>query len=272
MSFKWYLPSLLNVNPTTVFDADALTYINNVQAAGRTLTSAEKGYINTLIVAGKAHGWWAKMYDGGIFLWGTSAPSRVTLKGVSTLTDSDAPTYSSAGAAFNGTTNFITTNINPSTALTVDDTHLSMYVTTAPELGIHYDIGCKVADSNHFSVSARVTGGTEVVMYRNNGTSGSIRVGGSGACFVVGSRTSNTLLTLYKNGSSIGTLTASNINPTLTNLVMYIGAINLNNAASSFSARTYTFWSVGAGLSSTQAADMSADVNAFMTSMGVNVF
>jgi hypothetical protein len=255
------------------YDTDAQTYITAVEAAGRTLTLAEKGYINTLVVNGKGNGWWTKMYDGGLLMWGTSSPSRVTFKGVSTLTDTVAPTYSSSGAAFDGATTYITTNINPSTALTIDDTHLAIYVETAPETGIHRDIGSATSGANHFSLSSRSTGVASVVMYRDNGSTGQVGSGNATAGFFIGSRTSNTLLTLYKNGGSIGIpLTASNPNLTLPNVAMFIGALSTSGTAGSFSARTYSFWSVGSGLTSTEVSNMSNDVNSFMTSMGINVY
>lgn len=274
MSLPWYLPSFLNSRGKAAFDTDAQTYMTAVAAAGRTLTDTEKRYINTLFLAGKSHGWWTKIYDANLFIWGSSTPSRVTFKGVATLTDAaSAPTYDATGVTTDGAASYILTDVNPSTKLTLNDTHLCICFSNTPGTGVHTDIGAGTADSNEFSITGRSSGFAVVVMYRFNTSTGAIQTANTTKGIFVGSRTSSTLLTLYKNGASIGTpLTASQPNTTLVNLPLYIGAHNLNSSAIEFSARTIQFWSVGSGLSSVQALDFSTDVNNFLTSMGFSIF
>lgn len=255
-------------------DSDAQAYITAVEAAGRSLTDSEERLINTLFLAGKSHGWWTKIYDANLFIWGSSTPSRVTFKGVATLTDAaSAPTYDATGVTTDGAASYILTDVNPSTKLTLNDTHLCICFSNTPGTGVHTDIGAGTADTNEFSISGRSSGNAMIAMYRNNASTGGIITPNTTKGIFVGSRTSSTLLTLYKNGASIGTpLTAAQANLTLVNLVLYIGAHNLNSAAVEFSARTIQFWSVGSSLTSAEALDFSTDVNTFLTAMGFSIF
>lgn len=106
-----------------------------------------------------------------------------------------------------------------------------------------------------------------VFAYRSDFTPSSV---GSG--FWLGNRVNNTpsSLRLWRNGVIVGTT------PTLTdcvfpNLNLYLGGLNVNNSASSYSDSECAFATIGDGLTDTEAANLYTAVQAFQTTLGRQV-
>lgn len=250
-------------------DADATTYINAVEAAGRTLTDAEKGYINTYIVGLKSAGIWDKIYDRGLPIWGTAAPSLLTLKGIATLTAINSPTFSSTGVDFNGTNQYITTNIIPSTALSLTSTHISYY-SQEDVLNTNTDMGC-VSSTNRLEIYLRhnTTGLTARIWATGSGQITTTAPGTSMGYFMA-TRVSGSDLRLIFNGSQTGSTVTSTAGARPTNAI-YIGCRNLDGSPSLYSNHNCSMWSVGSGLTLTEAANDNTLTEAFMDSMGIGV-
>jgi hypothetical protein len=117
------------------YDADALAYLNAVEAAdGQALESSVKSAINTFIVGCKADGIWNAIVASCIMAGArTVAGAIVPLRG-------NAPTNSNfvsgdynrkTGILGDASTKSISTNYN-NTDLPQDDAHISCYVTQAP--------------------------------------------------------------------------------------------------------------------------------------------
>jgi hypothetical protein len=90
--------------------------------------------------------------------------------------------------------------------------------------------------------------------------------------FYLISRTSSTLLTLYKNGSSAATSVVSDTGNLPTASVRVMALFNQNNSTTNgYSSRNLAFATIGAGLNGTEAAALSTAVATYQTSLSRNV-
>jgi hypothetical protein len=87
--------------------------------------------------------------------------------------------------------------------------------------------------------------------------------------FYVGSRTTSTTSKIFKNGTQI--LISGNLAGGLPSVPFYIGAMNLNNAASYYSAKQCAFASIGDGLTDAEALAFYNAVQTFNTTLGRQV-
>lgn len=247
------------------FDTDAQIYINAVEAAGRTLTPEEEERINTFFVTAKARTYWAKIADGFFPIWGTSAPSLITWKVATTLTAIASPTFSSSGVDFNGTTQYITTNYS---AVSNTTSHLSYY-SQDDVTGAYNDIGSSTGTNRYQLLILLTTTGQVGRIYTSGNQTASARGGGS-AGFAITSRTASNDHRSYWNGAQTGsTVTASG--GTRPTHAIYIGAENDDGTAVNFSPRKCSAATWGTGLTVSEAADLTTDIETFLDSMGIGI-
>lgn len=245
--------SLVKSVITQPFDVDAQRFIF---AAGLT-RFVDKRAITYLVQGFKQNGLWAKMAAIYPFVGGNVWSCKFNLKNpidsnlAYRITYTASPTITYNGIDFNGSTQFANTNLTPSTEsiISLNSAHLSYYsrenvasggvdigsVTTAPSTSRFY-FGIQ---SLHYSINA-----SAVTTFSNVNTSGLFTV----------SRTAAAVTAEYKNGASVSTSTdASTI---VTNVPIYLGARDVNNAADSFGLRQCAFASVGSGLTAADAFNM----------------
>jgi hypothetical protein len=132
------LGSQISAGKLTIYDADALTYINAVQAAdGQSLENEVKVAINGFVVGCKADGIWTALTNACIM-----AGAR-TLSGALIPLIGFAPTNNNfvsgdynrkTGLIGNASTKSLTTGYN-NLDIPTDNDHLSCYVTQAPTIG-----------------------------------------------------------------------------------------------------------------------------------------
>lgn len=180
------------------------------------------------------------------------------------LTFSGGWTHASTGALPNGTNAYADTYLNASTQLTLNNIHLSFYGRT---------------NSTYLSVFIGSFNGTNRchLLPNSNGTSfnsiNTSSVYGGGAIttngLVLGSRLVSTTAISYKNGASVySDNTTSDVSP---NLKIYLSALNLNNAALYYSGVECAMYSIGTGLTPTEAANYYTAVQAFQTTLSRQV-
>ena len=256
------------IKTASIYDIDALSYITRVQAAGRSLSTAEKGYINTLFLGLKSDGLYTIIYDAGLPIWGSAAPSLITLKGVSTSTAVASPTFGSTGVSFNGTTQYINTGMAPNVVISsLSSSHLSYYSQTNVTEDKN-DIGSS-SGTNRFQMYVLATTGGQIIRsYTSTSQVASAR-GGTAAGFAIGSRTSSTDLRAFWNGTQTGSTYTTSVGGARPTQAIYVGAENDDGVAVFFSTKTCSFWSVGAGLNTTQAANFTTRIETFMDAMGI---
>ena len=251
------------------FDADAQAFITAAAITDPTQQAA----INTLVVDLKGYSIWTNMKALYPMVGGTATTHKFNLKNP---LDTDAAfrlvfnggwTHSANGATPNGTNGYANTALNPSSALTLNNTHLSFYSRTNVS-AVQRDIAVYQNGSN--PVMALGTNvGTEISDHYNFNQRISDSIASSTG-FYIGSRTSSTSHKLYKNNTTLGTNTSANINA-LPNQNLFIGASNNNVSISSYSTKQCAFASIGNGLNDTEAANFYTAVQAFQTTLGRQV-
>lgn len=251
------------------YDSDALAYINAVESAGRTLTSTEKGHINTLISGWKSDGVFSLIVDGIIPIWGTSSPSVVAVKQTHTFAAVASPTFSSSGVDFNGSSQYITTTIVPGTHLNANDAAM-FYYSQENVNETTVDMG-SVTTSNRFELHSR-SGGNLIGRVWNsaNGQTSQANSSSQGLLGVVRASTSD--LRVFRNGTQVGsTVTTSTTLGSRPTHAIYIGARNTDGTASLFSTKKCSAAFVLNGMTTTQVSDFTTRLETFMDAMGIGI-
>jgi hypothetical protein len=182
-------------------------------------------------------------------------------------------TYSSSGVTPNGTNGYIDTNFNCNTELTLHSNNISIYSRTNVKenssdygsytnslsvmgLNIRYDDS---VNGTFYGASQREGGGTDVIVTNSNSQG-----------FYILNRTSSTLFKVFKNNTTLGTNTVLN-NGVYPNRNVFISALNYIGTASFFASRQIAFFSIGDGLTDTEASNFYTTVQTFQTTLSRNI-
>ena len=239
-------------------DPDAQAFIT---AAGIT-NPTQQGAINTLVVALKGYNIWTKFKAIYPIVGGTASSHSVNLKtpGTFNLTFTSGWTHSSTGMT--PTNAYANTNLNVSTNLSQNSTHISSYIrtnnvststviaasrVTSPALNIFPNF----SGSSYFRVNSSVDGG--------------FSTGGSHLGLWVANRITSTETRNYRNTTRYVNATTST------------GLINKNIWLASspdftdYYINQYAFASIGDGLTDTEAANFYTAVNTYQVALNRNV-
>jgi hypothetical protein len=253
------------------FDADAAAFFARVTAAGGTLSATEKNATNQLVLDLKANSLWTPMKAIYPMVGASAAACAQNLKSSSfTGTFYGGGTFSSAGYITNGSNQAMGTNLIPSTSLTLYSNHISIYNKSAGNknwIFANYDdtrasISLAILNlPNYLGMNCIVGGG---------GTSNTVT---NSLGFFVNTRTSNNLMTIYKNNTNLSTSTtiASLLQPSGG---LVIGATSYNTDITptfGYSIVECSFASIGDGLNDTQESNFYTSVQAFQTTLGRQV-
>jgi hypothetical protein len=262
----------LNIKPRiNRIDADAQAFFNRVTVAGGTLSSAEKTATNKLVLDLKSAGIWSSMKAIYPMVGASAAACAQNLKSSSfTGTFSSGWTFASTGVTPNGTSAYFDTTLIPSTSLTVNSTHASIYLNTnnVPSSSDPVDMGSfngvtQALTLNQSSLAGLIFGSRNLGNFLT--TTQATRLG-----FGITSKTSATLTTLYKNGTSVAN---GNSGGTLPTFNAYIGNLSLNVGTYSYGwiNNKIAFSSIGDGLTDTQASNFYTAVQTFNTTLSRQV-
>jgi hypothetical protein len=259
-------------NPTVVtMDTDAQAFIT---AAGIT-DLVQQGAINTLVKTLKDVNLWSKMKAIYPFVGGTAASHKFNLKdprdvdGAFRLVFNGGWTHSATGALPNGTTGWANTYFNPSSVLTVDSTHMSIYSNTNDAVLAGSTDPVDMGSYNSATQSITLVNSVLTAITRNLGAvinwTQSTRLG-----LVVTNKTASNITKIHKNGvvvasgSSVGTL------PTLP---IFIGTLNYLGTPYNigYTNNRFAFATIGDGLTDTEAANLYSAVQTFQTTLGRQV-
>ena len=249
------------------FDPDAQAFITAAAITNPTQQAA----INTLVVDLKGYNIWTKFKAIYPIVGGVASSHAVNLKtpGTFNLSFTNAWTHSANGMTPNGTNTYANTALNPSSALTLNSTHLSFYSRTNVS-AVQRDIAIyQNADNPVMALGTNV--GTEISDHYNYNQRISASIASSTG-FYISSRTSSTSHKLYKNNTTLGTNTSANINA-LPNQNLFIGASNNlpNLSITSYSTKECAFASIGDGLTDTEAANFYTAVQTYQTTLSRQV-
>lgn len=253
-------------------DPDAQLFITNAAITEPIQQSA----INGLVTSLKGYGIWTKMKAIYPFVGGTASQHKFNLKNP---LDTDAAfrlvfnggwTHSSTGSTPNGVNAWANSFLNPSTKLTINNTHLSFYSRTQDISKNGVDMGADSLNANFALTSyysALSTGLSVQYIYIEHTAIG---YSASTRGFFIGSRVNITTNKLYRNTAILGTdsTTQSRLLPTSN---VGIGANNIAGAPTEYQNHECAFSSIGDGLTDTEAANYYTAVQAFQVSLSRNV-
>ena len=226
--------------------------------------------INNLVIGLKTNGLWTKM--SAIYpMAGTTATTQKwnlkdprDLDAAFRLSFIGGWTHTSAGATPNGTNGYANTFLTPSSTLTVNSTHLSVYLNTnnAPPYADPVEIGCFNSVTRSILLQQAIAA---TLLTRNLG--GVISGAQSGRTgFGITSKTSATVTTLYKNGLSVA---SGNSGGTLPTLPIFIGTMNYLGSpfSTGWTNNTIAFSSIGSGLTDAEALTLTSLVQRYLNTL-----
>ena len=247
------------------YDADALAYFT----ANTTITSAaDKNAINTFYLGLKSDGIYTKMKAMYLPIWGSAATSKWNLinpldtNAAYRLTFTTGWTHASTGMTPNGAA-YANTYLTPSTALTLNSTHLSYYSRTSANGS--YDMGSQIVGAG-LTLGIRDTGYTFIRVNTTGAGTESNILNADGKGFYQANRNLSNIQSIIKN-NTINNFSVNSVSRPTTNI--YIGAIN--NPTIYYGNKECAFASIGDGLTDTDASNFYTRVNTLMTYFGINV-
>jgi hypothetical protein len=246
-------------------DADWLAYYNRVIAAGGSLSTTEQNATKTLVADLKAYGIWSAMKAVYPMVGASAAACAQNLKSSSfTGTFTSGWTFASTGVTGNGSSTYMDPSLTSAANLSLNSAHIAYYSRT--------DSGASMimAGTRSLYVLARFTN-----FHANNSveSTAGINTGTTSAGFFMSNRTIGTEMKFQINGSiqKDGASTAATASIQATQS-LYMGCQNTDL----FGVRLYnnfsTAWySIGDGLTDTQASNFYTAVQAFQTTLSRNV-
>lgn len=261
------------------FDADALAFITAASITDNT----QKTVINTLVTDLKNANIWTKMKAIYPFVGGSATSHKWNLKdprdldAAYRLVFSGGWTHTSTGALPNGSNTYADTKFNPSTALSVNNTHLSFYSRTDIVRDDEFVIGVGTnLGANLFTMAVKrnVLYTSQTALF-DSGTYPSGRIGytnSDGRGYFIGSITANNSRNFYKNNTLVANST-SVYNQTFGSANIFIGAYNNydGGGATSYTNKECAFATIGDGLNSSETSALYNAVQAFQTTLGRQV-
>jgi hypothetical protein len=217
-----------------VWDKDALSYFSRAGISNFT----EKKAVDKLFKTWKKNrNIWNSVKNGCVYLVSPTSYGASLYNAVSsnfTITTGVAPSFSTNGWQFNGTTQYLKTGFNPNTSMTLNTGIIAIYSRTNSQSN-NIPFGAADGSNNQWNAILRTSSGpadearfrafdgTTQTHFSNNNSSG----------IFVFSCTSSTNRFGRRNGVSIGTDT-NTLGGSLVNFECYIGCRNLTGAANSF--------------------------------------
>jgi hypothetical protein len=259
------------------FDADAQAFFDRVTAAGGTLSATEQLAIDTLVKQMKLDGIWTLMkaiyplVGGGT---GSTAARQAAcsqnLKSSSfTGTFTSGWSFASTGATPNGTSAYFNTNFNPSTSGSLNSSHLSVYCRTNLGIsGILVLAGVKVA-SNIQTIVPSVFGANSYNSVNGTDTALSFVYARTDS-FILTNRTSSTQFNNWYKNTKLNTTNQNSV--ALPNGNIWLSGRNLDNTSLQFpDSNEKSFFTIGDGLTDTEASNLYTAVQAFQTTLSRQV-
>lgn len=246
-------------------DDDARNIIRTIEnervaGGGAVFTLAERTYVNYIVTNFKAIGVWSKITALYGFVGGTAASHKWNWKDMRDLNAAyrlvfpNGMTHSANGIQGNGTNQYAETFLTPSTTLTNNNSHISIYSNSnIVGSGFLVDISAVDGTTRYLEL---VFNRTTLSNYTGQYNTTVVGFNTDGKGFTLGTRRStNSLLFLNKQSTLIGTTTETQTLPNST--TVNIGVRNSSGIRSLYSNRAYLFASIGSGLTDTEAIRMS---------------
>jgi hypothetical protein len=270
MSLLGLLISSMTPPPSSGLDTDAQAFIT----AASITDATQKSAINQLVLDLKAASIWTKMVAIYPYVGGAATPHSFNLKTPASfqITWGGTVTHNANGVTGNGSTGKGDTGLSPATSLGLNDTHMSVYsrtlsTATSAEMGSlsgssgsYCGLFCKYTDNNMYAE----LWGTGAAPDEISGVPTN-----SQGLFTASRRAVNDF-EIYRNSTSLNTLTGNRVGTRPTNN-MYVLGQNNAGAVSNPSARNIAWHSFGNGLTDADVSALYTAVQAYQTTLGRQV-
>jgi hypothetical protein len=250
-------------------DAAVSAFLTATGITDTTITSA----LEDLVADLKSYSIWDKMKAIYPFVGGTATTHKFNLKdsrdtdAAFRLAFSGGISHTSNGIQGNGINGYADTFLTPSTSLSLNSTHLSVYSRTNVTRN-NADIGSENSDgTNRIYTLYNAVGSVDYS--RNNNTLASGLSTNSSLGFILNNRTNSTNMKVIRNNSIV--TANSNATTGLSDRKIYVGAYNSGGTASLFSNRQLAFSTIGDGLTDEDSANLYYSVQKFQTTLGRQV-
>lgn len=238
--------------------SDAGTFSDAVKAIQNTyVINLKYGLTNNTDV-------WAKMVELKREIFADATNNAINIKNPGTFNSTyiNSPSHGAGGVAYNGTTQYCTRGVVPSTDLTLNDSHQG--ATKLTDLGTS-NAFCGSSNGTNYMLIYEST--TSVRSMNYTGADQMVAAGVTANGSFIQTRRSSTDRQFFKNGASIGTSVVGG--GALPAFELYGAAYNLSGVASLLCADTFRGFSSGLGITANEAADLQAADEALYTAMGL---
>lgn len=236
------------------------------------LSSAQKKRIDTLIRGLIADGDWPLFDNILLFANETQGAALIDLVSLRAATAVNSPTFTSGqGFAGNGTTSYINTNWNPSTmgvAYALNSSHIAVYDRTARSDAASV-VSAGVNATNVANVNPRFNSTSGGVLNNVAGISAAAPANAAGWWCVTRSDSVNTFV--FRNGVQ-HTTGGADTSVAIPNGAVFVGGRNNAGALELGTTDQHAIFTAGGLMPIAAQPRISARFNAYMTSLGANVF
>lgn len=261
-------------------DPDAVAFLNAAGITDPTITNA----INTFVLSLKSANLWTKMFAIYPFVGGTANTHKYNLRNpqdtnaafrlLYTTLSGGTTTHDSFGyevknqQIVNGPGAYANTNLTPSLVATQNNEHMSMYINSN-----YTQTSDDPVQIGSFSTGTRMslmvarskdTGNLNRFLARMNGTIIAGSTSTTSAGYFIATNNGGTV-SLYRNGSSDGSGASTG---TLPAVPIWIGALNISNAAYGATWTRFATVTYGQGLNATDASNLYNSVQTLNTTLG----
>ena len=259
--------------PSGGLDPDAQAFLTATGITDPTITSA----IDTLVTDLKGYSLWTKFNAIYPMVGGTSTTCKYNLidprdlDAAFRLTFNGTITYASTGIKGDASTGYANTHLVPNTTLSLDNTHISLYVRTAGATVNNVEMGIQGGTDGLF-IAPYYSSGLQNFRAVNSSQIGPSTLGTTIPAFYQAHRISSTTSKQYRNGSILNTDAASS--GTLSTRNIFLLAYNSLGSPGSplyLSDRENAFASIGEGMTDAEAGDFYTAVQAFQTTLSRNI-
>ncbi len=251
------------------YDTDAQAFIT---AAGIT-DNTQKTAINTLVLDLKSNSLWTKMLAVYPLVGGTATSHKWNLKDPRDLDAAFRLTYTAGTQTHNSNgmqgdgVGYVSTNISPASHLSINDMHVSCYVSNLnSQTALAVDI-CSYRIPTNVYLGLYKNGTSVFSHLPGNMSNGRLSAAPSSHLgFFCSTRTSSTSHKIYRNGVSIASASTAPTN------ILEVDPIYLLGLPYGYrSTKVYPSFTAGLGLSDTDASNLYTIMQAFQTTLGRQV-
>jgi hypothetical protein len=253
-------------------DADCTAWVNAVVAAGGTVSTTQGGRVNTLITNLKGHTLWNTALSRiWIHASENEFQAKIDIVNVGAATKTGGLTFTASQGYTGDGVNYLDSGFSNDALFTLNDCSFGNYIRNNRTTGANTDSMGVTRSSGGDAVLVPLVSGSFFYEINDSVYPSPVNTSTQGL-WAASRKSSSTQENLYKNGSLFSGPDTSNTSSALSAQTFYILGLNQNGTPNNFSTDQVAITFMGAGLDATQAANLSSDLNAYMTALGTNVY